>query len=100
MANALAGVWIFTITSVAIMILRLILGRKCKVKWDIGDSLTVAAIVFSAARISLVHVTILWKTNRITEEYRDTHLFSKLEIYQREMGSKFTLAGRVLYIWM
>jgi hypothetical protein len=82
------------------MILRLILGRKCRVKWDVGDSLTVFAIILSVARIALTHVTILWKTNRFSEEYRKTHHFSDLEIYQREIGSKFTLAARLIYIFM
>ena len=100
MANALAGVWVFFSLSVSIMILRLILGRKCRVKWDIGDSLTVFAIILSVARIALTHVTILWKTNRFSDEYRQTHHFSDLEIYQREIGSKFTLGARLIYIFM
>ena len=100
MANALAGVWVCFSLSVTIMVIRLILGRKCRVKWDAGDSLTVVAIILSVARIPLMHVTILWKTNKFSEDYRHTHNFSDLEIYHREMGSKFTLAARVLYIAM
>jgi hypothetical protein len=82
------------------MVIRLVLGRVCKQKFDLGDRLTVAAIVFSLARIAFTHVIIIWGTNNISDKYRDTHHFSRLEIYHREIGSKFTLVARSLYILM
>jgi heme/copper-type cytochrome/quinol oxidase subunit 4 len=96
--NSLAAIWIFCGLAVVIMVIRLILGRLCKQKFDIGDRLTVAAIVFSLARIAFTHVIILWKMSNVTDEYRHSHHFSSTEIYHREMGSKFTLVARSLYI--
>lgn len=80
------------------MIIRLVLGRVCSQKFDLGDRLTVAAIVFSIARIAFTHVIIIWGTNNMNDKYRETHHFSSLEISHREMGSKFTLVARSLYI--
>jgi hypothetical protein len=96
--NSLAAIWIFCGLSVVIMFIRLVLGRVCRQKFGLGDQLTVAAIVFSLARIAFTHVIIIWGTNNISNKYRDTHQFSRLEIYHREIGSKFTLVARSLYI--
>lgn len=96
--NSLAAIWIFCGLAIVIMAIRLILGRVCRQKFDIGDRLTVAAIAFSLARIAFTHVIIIWGTNNVSNEYRDTHHFSRLEIYHREMGSKFTLVARSLYV--
>lgn len=96
--SSLATIWVLCGLAVVIMVIRLVLGRLCKQKFDVGDRLTVAAIVFSIARVAFTHVLVIWGTNNISDEYRDTHHFSKLDIYHREMGSKFTLVARSLYI--
>jgi ABC-type polysaccharide/polyol phosphate export permease len=96
--NSLATAWILCGLAITIMVIRLVFGRLFKQKFDTGDQLTVAAIVFSIARIAFTHVIIIWGTNNISDAYRNTHQFSKLEIYHREMGSKFTLVARSLYI--
>jgi hypothetical protein len=96
--DPLVAIWMFCSVAIVIMVIRLILGRLCRQKFDIGDQLTVAAIVFSLARIAFTHVIIIWKTSNITDEYRETNHFTSLEIYHREMGAKFTLVARSLYI--
>jgi hypothetical protein len=96
--NTLVAIWIFCGLAIVIMAIRLILGRMCKQKFDAGDQLTVAAIVFSLARIAFTHVIIIWNTSNVSDEYRAAHHFSSTEIYHREMGSKFTLVARSLYI--
>ncbi|KAL5313082.1 hypothetical protein ACEPPN_019509 [Leptodophora sp. 'Broadleaf-Isolate-01'] len=80
------------------MVVRLAMGRYCETKWDAGDSLTAVAIFLSIARIAFTHVLIIWKTNNVSDTYQATHMFSQQEIYRREIGSKFTLIARCLYI--
>jgi hypothetical protein len=96
--ESLVEIWVFCILTIVIMVIRLILGRICRQKFDMGDRLTVAAIIFSLARIAFTHVIIIWKTSNVSDEFRETHHFTSLEIYHREMGGKFTLVARSLYI--
>ncbi len=98
MTDALGTVWTCVSLAIVIMVVRLVMGRYCKTKWDVGDSLTALAILFSIARIAFTHVLIIWKTNNVSDEYRETNQFSQQEIYHREMGSKFTLVARSFYI--
>ena len=98
MSDPLATIWTCCSLAILIMATRLLMGRYCKTKWDAGDSLTALAIFCSIARIAFTHVLILWKTNNVSDEYRATHRFTQQEIFHREMGSKFTLIARSLYI--
>ncbi|KAG4438043.1 hypothetical protein IFR05_006457 [Cadophora sp. M221] len=98
MSEALAIIWACCSLAVVIMVARLVMGRYCKTKWDTGDTLTAIAIVCVFIRIAFTHVLIIWKTNNIEDEYRETHVFTQREIYQREIGSKFTLIARSFYI--
>ncbi len=68
------------------MVSRLLVGRLCKSKWDTGDSLTVIAIFCALARIAFTHVILIWMTNNISAEYRESHDFSGREIYERDWG--------------
>ncbi|KAH7379948.1 hypothetical protein BKA64DRAFT_736545 [Cadophora sp. MPI-SDFR-AT-0126] len=98
MSDALTIIWTCSSLAVLIMVTRLVMGRYCKTKWDTGDSLTAIAIVCVFIRIAFTHVLILWKTNNIPDDYRETHVFTQREIYEREIGSKFTLIARSFYI--
>jgi hypothetical protein len=98
MTDSLVVVWVCCTLAIVIMATRLILGRYCRAKWDAGDSLTVLAIFCSMARIAFTHVIIVWKTNNVSDEFREIHHFTEHEIYMREIGSKATLVARTLYI--
>jgi len=96
--RTLAVVWVCCILSILIMGTRLLLGRMFHKKFTLADGLTSAAIFFSFARIAFTHIIVLWKTNNISPDLGDLSVLSKKEIYEREIGSKLTLAARCLYI--
>jgi hypothetical protein len=98
MAESLVTVWVCISLAIVIMVSRLLAGRFCKSKWDIGDSLTVIAIFCALVRIAFTHVILIWMTNNISIGYRESHVFGAGEVYRREMGAKFTLVARCLYI--
>lgn len=91
-------VWVCFLLAIIIMAVRLIGGRWAKQKPDIGDALTLAAILLSLARIGFTHVIVLWKTNNVDENLQARFPLSAEEMYHREIGSKFTLVARCLYI--
>ena len=96
--RTLATVWVCISLAVLIMGARLLLGRICKKKFDMGDELTAFAIFFAIARIAFVHVIVLWKTNNISPDLGSLDGISRQEIYEKETGSKMTLIARCLYI--
>jgi hypothetical protein len=98
MDPTIIALWACCLISILIMGARLFLGRWCKKKFDIGDALTVVAIIFVLAHIALSHVVLLWKTNDISPSLGDIHKLSNEELRQRELGSKFTIVQRCLYI--
>ena len=96
--NALVVVYLCIFCAIILMLTRLILGRICKSKWDAGDSLTVAAVIMSLARIAFTHIIVIWKTNNIDDADRDHDVWTALELERMEIGSKLTLGARCLYI--
>jgi hypothetical protein len=96
--NTIIIVWVCFLLAIVIMALRLIGGRWTQQKFDTGDALTLMAIILSLARIAFTHIIVLWKTNNISDEIGASFPLSDEEVYHREMGSKFTLAARCLYI--
>ena len=96
--NPLVVVYLCITFAILLMLTRLVLGRICKSKWDAGDSLTVAAVFMSMARIALTHMIVVWKTNNVDDAFRDTHHWTVGEIERRELGAKLTLGARCLYI--
>jgi hypothetical protein len=98
--HTLATVWICCLFSIVIMTARLVLGRMCRKKWDTGDSLSCLAIFLIFARISFTHVIVLWGTNNIYPDLGKAGLveIGEQEVRRRELGSKFTLVARCLYI--
>jgi hypothetical protein len=98
MSSNLVAVWVLSWISILIMCVRLFLGRWYKKKFDMGDALTVAAIFFTLARIPFAHIVVLWRTNNISPSSGDIQKLSNDEIRHREIGGKFTLVQRCLYI--
>lgn len=98
--HTIAVVWVCCLLSILIMTARLLLGRACKKKFDVGDALTCVAIFLSFARIAFTHVIVLWKTNNIYPSLGQAGIaaLGSEGIRQRELGSKFTLVARTLYI--
>lgn len=82
------------------MLARLILGRWFKKKFDIADGLTCIAIFLSLARIAFAHVVVLWRTNNIYPSLGEAgiEMLGAEGVRRREIGSKFTIIARCLYI--
>lgn len=98
--STLATVWVCISLSILIMLARLLLGRWCKKKFDEGDALTCVAIFFSVARIAFTHVIVLWGTANISPSLGVAGIekLGKEGVKHRELGGKFTLVARCLYI--
>lgn len=89
--------WFLTGAAVAIMVLRLVLRRYRKQRLELGDHLTIAAIISLLLRGAVIHVALVWGTNSITAAVRAQLQFASEEIYRREAGSKLTIVNRVFY---
>jgi hypothetical protein len=89
--------WLFTWLGEALMALRLIMRKARKQRFDVSDYFTIAAMAFLIMRLAMVHVVLIWGTNNISAAYRDSHVFTDLEILHRQIGSKLTLAVRAVY---
>lgn len=59
--------------------------------------LTMVAIFCMVCRSSFTSVVLLWQNNNTTAAFRAKHVFTREEIYRREIGSKLTLVNRVVY---
>jgi uncharacterized protein Usg len=90
-------VWVFTWIAVTVMSLRILLVKINKKPFSIGDYLTMGAIFCALTRLSLIHVVLIWGSNNVTPKFRAMHHFTPQEIYQREIGGKFTIVNRLFY---
>ena len=90
-------VWVSTWIAVCVMCARLILIRIHKKPFASGDYLTAGAIFCAVARLSLIHVVLIWGNNNFTPSFRADHKFTPQEIYHREIGGKLTIVDRVFY---
>lgn len=90
-------VWVFTWIAVTVMCLRLLLVKVNKRPFSIGDHLTMGAIFCALARLSLIHVVLIWGSNNVSANFRATHRFTSEEIYHREIGGKLTIVNRLFY---
>ena len=88
---------VFSFLGLAIMFLRLIARKFRRQKFNCSDYLTMVAMLCLMARTAFAAVVIMWGNNNFTDEYRATNSFSSREIYQREVGSKFTIVNRLNY---
>ncbi|KAJ5167239.1 uncharacterized protein N7482_006020 [Penicillium canariense] len=86
--------WVLGSATILIMVLRLLMRKLRKQRLILGDYLTMLAILCVLARSTFATVVTLWGNNNYTET--DQH-FTATEIHQREVGSKLTLANRMLY---
>ncbi|KAJ4861969.1 hypothetical protein T069G_02923 [Trichoderma breve] len=62
-----------------------------------------AAAACALIRLGMIHVVLTWGTNNMTAAQRQDHHFTPKEIYQREIGSKLSIANRVFYnsyLWL
>jgi hypothetical protein len=90
-------VWVCTWVAIAVMSLRLLLVKLNKKAFSTGDYLTMGAIFCALARLSLIHVVLIWGSNNMTSKFRASHQFTRQEIYQREVGGKLTIVNRLFY---
>jgi uncharacterized protein Usg len=90
-------VWVFTWIAVTVMSLRILLVKINKKPFSIGDYLTMGAIFCALTRLSLIHMVLIWGSNNVTPKFRAMHHFTPQEIYQREIGGKFTIVNRLFY---
>ena len=88
---------VFGALAAAIMILRLVLRQVRGQNFNLSDHMTMVAIFLIVLRSTLTTIVVLWQNNNVTADYRLNHTFSANEIYQREVGSKLTLANRIFY---
>lgn len=89
--------WVFSCVAILIMTVRLVGRRMAKHKYTAGDWCTTGAIICALTRLALIHVVLIWGTSNISPALRKSHNFSPQEIYQREIGSKFSIANRFFY---
>ena len=89
--------WVFSIVAILIMTFRLVGRRIAKHVYNAGDWLTMGAIVCALTRLALIHVVLIWGTTNMSTKFRLQHHFTPDEIYQREIGSKFSIANRFFY---
>ncbi|KAK1999390.1 hypothetical protein LX36DRAFT_699658 [Colletotrichum falcatum] len=95
--------WLFSCLAFSIMMVRLVSKRIARQEFNIGDWLTIAAIVCVMTRLGLIHVVLTWGTNNMSVSYRKIHNFTNEEIYRREIGSKLSIVNRVFYnsyLWL
>ncbi len=89
--------WLFSWLTVVILMTRIVWRRVSTEEFNAGDYLTMAALVCVFTRMGLIHVVLTWGTNNVSAAYRLNHAFTDEEIYQRTIGSKFTVINRFFY---
>lgn len=87
-------VGVFGVLSEALMIFRLVMRKVRDQRFELGDYFTMFAIASVMARSALTPVVLVWGNNNIK---RPAPPMSEQEIYRRTIGSKLTLANRVIY---
>ena len=88
---------VFGFLAIVLMLARLVMRRVRDQPFNLGDYLTMVAIICMLARTAFTTVVLLWGNNNLTEAYRASHHFTEKDIYRREVGSKLTLVNRAVY---
>ena len=88
---------VFGLCAALLMLSRLAMRKVRRQKFNLSDYLTMAALTCLAARTGFTTVVVLWGNNNLTDAYRASNVFTAVEIYQREVGSKLTLVNRIFY---
>ena len=89
--------WLFSCLALIIMAVRLWGRNHVRQAFNTGDYLTMGACACALIRLGMIHVVLTWGTNNMTAAQRQDHHFTPREIYQREIGSKLSIANRVFY---
>ncbi|KAF4548456.1 Hypothetical protein D9617_28g065620 [Elsinoe fawcettii] len=87
----------FTAVALVVMAARIAVRIRIFGKFDLGDYLTIGAIICAAARGGLIHVVLTWGTNNLSAAARRRIVFTDEEIYRRTIGSKFAISNRPIY---
>jgi hypothetical protein len=95
--QTLMMLWVFTWAAMIIMILRLIMRKVRKQRFEAGEDVTMACMFSLLALNGMNHVVLIWGTNDMTDNFRASRIFTADEIYQREMGSKLAIIDRLFY---
>lgn len=88
---------LFTALALTVMLCRIGARRVVFRKLDLGDYLTVGAIICVSMRAGLIHIVLSWGTNNLSAAARSRIDFTDREIYRRTIGSKFTIINRPIY---
>jgi hypothetical protein len=94
LTTTLALVGVFGGLSILLMAFRLFMRKYRNQDFILSDYLTFVCIVFILARSALTTVVLLWGNNNMA---RPAVGMTDVEIYQRTVGSKITLANRAVY---
>jgi hypothetical protein len=83
--------------SALLMLARLAMRKVRRQGFNLSDYLTMVALACLASRTAFTTVVVLWGNNNLSAADRASKLFTAVEIYQREVGSKLTLVNRITY---
>ena len=89
------AVWAFL--SLAIMILRLLLRKFRRQRFDLSDYLTMAAMVSVLARLAICPVVLVYGNNDNAGGIVTTSQYSQEQVDRMVIGSKLTLVDRLNY---
>lgn len=89
--------WVFTWVAIGLIVMRLLMRKIKGLPFVLGDYFSMGAILCALARLGLVHVILIWGTNNMPLDFRETHDFTLEEIRRREIASKCVLVNRVFY---
>lgn len=91
--------WVLTWLTIPIMVLRLVMRKVRRQKFEVGDFITMVAIICLIAQNCLVHIILRLGTNLIRPEDMDEYFKSPLEaLRNRALGGKLTIVNRVVMI--
>lgn len=96
--DTLAAILAMSAASVLVLVVRLVARRLQGTKMDVGDWLAVLDILVWGCFLGVVPGVMIWGTNNMTDEARAALVDGSDEVKRREMGSKFLLVDRVMYI--
>ncbi|TLS30031.1 hypothetical protein PpBr36_03190 [Pyricularia pennisetigena] len=95
--------WLFSCVATVIIVARVVWRKIVWRKLNLGDWLSIAAIICIVIRMVMIHLVLTLGTSNMSEEYRRSHQFTPQEVAQCETGSKLALANRFVYttyLWL
>ena len=85
------------VSSIVILSARLVLRKTYYASLPVDDYMVAVAIVTSAGFTAVTYVSVLWGTANLSTALQGGIVFTPEEIRERIVGSKCTLASRVMY---